>query len=587
MLSGCASQTLPPASNPYKIKKLPESATTYLSQAQSAKPVEQAQYDFLAIAKLLQDDSTTAAAQLLNRINVQSLTSTENAQLRTLQAYLLLKRNMPKQALARIRLATNIQLLNPQAQLLYYQAASEAYARNHKLKTSMLMQLSALSLQPSLSEKSLIPTWKQLLQLPLDKLQAMQASTNNLYISAWLQLAIASKQYNQQPQNLVNAIKTWQIDHPQHSANVLIPSLNQLSSAQTPNTPSKIALLLPSQGPYAAMGTAVKRGFFASYFQYHKTHPQAPTITVYDTSNQDIKTVYEKAVNDGAQLIIGPLDKSKVATLSDWSGVSVPTIALNYSNKPVESDNLIEFGLSPTQSAVQSAELAWEQGASKLLIIKQKNNWYQSVSNAFVNEWQALGGKIVGVLTIHKGTLAPQIADILQTNYSQLREKQLSTLLKQKFVFTPRKRHDANGIFLLTTPSLAKQVKPLLNFYYAGQLPVFSTSLIYNGYQQVGENHDLDGIYFNDMPWVITDSPFTQSLKSSIQRLWPQNFLQYSRLYAVGIDSFTLGMNFTRLLYLPDFPIQGVTGNLFLNGQHEIMQELVQAKFTRGRAVKL
>ena len=48
--------------------------------------------------------------------------------------------------------------------------------------------------------------------------------------------------------------------------------------------------------------------------------------------------------------------------------------------------------------------------------------------------------------------------------------------------FTPRRRQDADVVFLFSqNDSEARSIKPLLAFHYAGDLPVFALSNIYNG----------------------------------------------------------------------------------------------------------
>lgn len=586
-LAACATQTTTPPKT-YKIKRLSQPATHYVTQAQTAKTTDQQiTFELLAATRLLQDGSTIAAAQLLNRIGQQPLSSNQTTHLRILQTYLLLKRNEPKQAMRRLATVRNVVFLPSDIKLQYYQVGSEVYARNHRLQKSTFYRLLAFSLQKNLTLPTIEPAWQQLMQLPLLKLQQLKGSTSNATVSAWLQLAIVAKTYNQQPTALVAAIKTWQIDHPDHVANLLIPPLNQLSSASIAAPPKNIALLIPLHGSYAAMGNAIKHGFLTAYFDYHQRHHFNAVIKVYDTSQQDIQSLYKKAVSNGAQLVIGPLAKDKVARLANWGGISTPTIALNFAVQSATSGNLIELGLSPAHAAMQAAQLAWQKGASRLLIIKQKNHWYNATTNAFVTEWKALGGTIVSTLNIRAGAMAPQIASILQVTQSQQREKQLSSLLHQKLSFKLRRRKDIDGIFLLTTPALARQVKPLLNFYYANRVPVFSTSLVYNGYQQIARNHDLDGVYFVDMPWLFNPSRHTTQLKNQIKRLWPQNYLAFNRMSALGVDSFTLGMLYHRLLYLPHFPIEGVTGHLYLTARHQVYRQLIQATFKQGRARQL
>ncbi len=51
-------------------------------------------------------------------------------------------------------------------------------------------------------------------------------------------------------------------------------------------------------------------------------------------------------------------------------------------------------------------------------------------------------------------------------------------------------------VFLLSYPSKARQIMPLLKYYYAGDVPVYATSSVYTGGVNVMKDRDLNGIIF-------------------------------------------------------------------------------------------
>ena len=83
---------------------------------------------------------------------------------------------------------------------------------------------------------------------------------------------------------------------------------------------------------------------------------------------------------------------------------------------------------------------------------------------------------------------------------SQNRLKRLQQLTTSNLEFTPRRRQDIDLIVLFTNSAQAKSIKPLLSYYYASKIPVYSSSHVFDGQTK---NSDLEGIIFNDMPWVL------------------------------------------------------------------------------------
>ena len=57
----------------------------------------------------------------------------------------------------------------------------------------------------------------------------------------------------------------------------------------------------------------------------------------------------------------------------------------------------------------------------------------------------------------------------------------LQQLLGRNLEFEMRRRQDAEFIFVVASPSMGRQIKPFINYYYAYDLPVIATSRIYSG----------------------------------------------------------------------------------------------------------
>ena len=85
---------------------------------------------------------------------------------------------------------------------------------------------------------------------------------------------------------------------------------------------------------------------------------------------------YQAAAGYRPDLIIGPLDKSAVERLAQQSGLSVPTLALNYGPRSAwGAANLWQFGLAPEDDAAAAAEQAIARGMRRAAVLFADDDW--------------------------------------------------------------------------------------------------------------------------------------------------------------------------------------------------------------------
>ena len=108
-----------------------------------------------------------------------------------------------------------------------------------------------------------------------------------------------------------------------------------------------------------------------------------------------------------------------------------------------------------------------------------------------------------------------------------------------------------------------------------GNIPVYATSAVYGGAENTIQDKDLDGIIFCDMVWV-----FNHALPS---KSWPEALNSYTRLYAMGLDSYALASNLNRLIIFPATMLNE-SGVLYLNRKHQIARILAWGQFQGGVA---
>lgn len=370
-----------------------------------------------------------------------------------------------------------------------------------------------------------------------------------------------------------------------HTTSAALPTpANLLANGQSPQ---HVTLLLPLQGQYGPSAQAIRNGFFAAYYYDKQSNPQAANVRVTDTSQQAINSAYQQAEQAGTHFIVGPLTKPEVQAVAG-NNVTVPTLALNSLDSLHRiPNNLYFFSLSPRDEAILVAEKARQDGHRNALVIAPATSWGATTSTAFVEEWQKNGGNVVGSLAFTpKQNLVKAMATLLHVDSTVISSKGFREAQKKKIPLTHLRRDDFDVVFLVASPQQARLIKPLLNFYFAGNIPVYATSAIYSGTPAPQYDRDLNGIIFCDMPWVLESSSQLSgqlaAIKANVIASWPDSYNNYAKLYAMGVDAYYLSQNFSRLISSPQAGFPGATGTLYLNGSHQITRRLVWAQMRDG-----
>lgn len=411
--------------------------------------------------------------------------------------------------------------------------------------------------------------WYTLSALSLTTLQQISTTTTDTNKLAWINLSIISKQYSNRP-DLIFQLQAWQKSNPKHVANSLLPANSILLENKEPE---HIAVLLPLQGMFAPLGQIVRDGFLNSYYASLNTLYH-PTITFYDTSTKPIPALYEEALVNGADFIVGPLTKEEVQQLLTIGNYKVTTLALNYTttnHRSLLPNNLYEFGLRPLDEIEQIVNKALSMRHKNALIIALNDPKTIFLTNELKKNWQAQGGLVVEQFYFDNETnLNAAISNFLHVDL--LKDRQAMKKENNKELLEQQRRQDFDVLFLLAPPEKAREIVPLLKFYYADNIPIYSTSMIFSGKVHSEKDSDLDGVIFCDIPWILNLAHDAKKNKA----------IYYNRLFALGQDAYLLSKTWQRFEALPYFPLQGTTGNLWLTNDHTIYRSLPFAKFQNG-----
>ncbi len=404
-------------------------------------------------------------------------------------------------------------------------------------------------------------------------------ATRDPVIDGWLALAPVAVATRADPFSLADGLDRWLTRYPRHpAAEFLLPALREQDRlAQI--YPARVALLLPlSSLPQPA--AAVRDGFIAAYLQ----NPSGAQmrLRVYDTDELGSQQAYEQAQLDGAQFIVGPLLKSDVEQIAMNAGL-IPTLALNtVDTQQLLPPNFYQFGLAPEDEAAEAVRHAVANGAETAVALFPNSEWGLRVFQSFQREFEALGGRLLESRAYDSSTqdFSLAITTLLNLADSTQRHQRLAANLGLPIEFEPRRRQDVDMIFFAAGPGAARLLAPQFRFHFAGDLPTYATSEIYEVATR-GSDPDLNGVIFADIPWLITPDASAEALRSSLLRYWPQRTSRWLRLYGLGFDAYRM----IPLLYNPGasfVSLPGMSGELWIDADGRVRRRLPIAQFRNG-----
>lgn len=477
--------------------------------------------------------------------------------------------------------------MEPQTEVSLREKRAQVFALMGEAQNSVAerIQLSGLIDNKNQRKANQDVLWQNLMSIPFAELQQLSQNENGQAARGWYSLAAINKNnqidLEQQREQLQQWLGVWR----QHPAHDNLPSDLRLLQSLIEQQPQQVALLLPMQGKLAEAGEAVRDGFFAAYYEALSNGRNTPEVRQYDSSGDAI-AAYQQAIADGADLVIGPIDKEKVTEISLLPSLEVPVLSLNYPDTPpaLPLKGFYQFGLAVEDEARQVARQAFLEGHRQAMVIIPTQEWSERSARAFADEWEKLGGVVVNRTQFQPGVnYSGLVKDAMLIEQSQIRTREMQALLGIPLQSSPRSRGDVDMIFLIADPAQARQIKPTFAFHYAGKIPVYSTSQVYSGQPNPKADRDLNGIRFNTMPWLFD----TTSREKQAVAQHTKSAAVYGRLHALGADAFRLYARLPQLEQVPDMRIYGATGALHMLSDRRIEREQIWVRFRNGEAQPL
>ena len=432
--------------------------------------------------------------------------------------------------------------------------------------------------------------WNLIRALPDESLRSPPAAGpagSQQEAAGWFELGRLARAHRVDFPAFSTAIRLWRNEYPDHPAepSILPGLLDEIRREGLP--PSHVALLLPLSGTFASAATAVRDGFLAAW--YAAESADRPVVSVYDTGAEKPEKLFRAAVAEGVDFVVGPLSKKAIARIASLEERSAPVLLLNAldreSARPAGGPPIYQFALSPEDQARAVASFARRNGHTRAGLLVPETEWGARVADAFIDQWEASGAVVVA-RAAYRGAaedLAQPVRELLGIDSSDARARRLRRILRRSIAHEPFPRGDLDFIFLAGFPREARLLRPQIIFLRAPDLPVYATSHVFAGVSEPQHDLDLDGIVFNDMPWVLDPAPREDALRERILAQWPAASEGFIRYYAFGADAYRLQRRIYRLADRPEeAALAGRTGLLTVGPDARVHIAMPWARFRNG-----
>ncbi|EOW6408310.1 penicillin-binding protein activator [Cronobacter sakazakii] len=322
----------------------------------------------------------------------------------------------------------------------------------------------------------------------------------------------------------------------------------------------------------------------------------AAEIKIYDTSSQSITQILAQAQQDGASLVVGPLLKESVDGVLK-SGTPLNVLALNQPETVQNRPNVCYFALSPEDEAADAAAHIWQEGKRAPLLLVPYSALGDRVTKAFADRWAQLGGGTV--LQQKFGSVNELKMNINGGTGIALTGSPVAASLPQQQPVTigglsiPAPPTDAqitagtsgnvDAVYILATPSEIALIKPMIAMRAGSHsgATLYASSRSAQGGSGPDFRLEMEGLEFSDIPMLTGSNPaLMQQALAAVN-----NDYSLARLYAMGVDAWSLANHFSQMRQVPGFQLSGNTGALSATQDCVINRKLTWLKYQQGQLV--
>ncbi|WP_350024932.1 penicillin-binding protein activator [Providencia rettgeri] len=471
--------------------------------------------------------------------------------------------------------------------------------------------------------------WQMLTQLTPEQIHGISADENIL--QGWVDLLDIYQNNRDDTDALLAGYNDWKMRYSNNPGVTTTPTL--LLQAMIPQVGKnpKIALFLPMSGQGQVFGQAIMQGFMDAqkglpqgspsqdaidppssgndvldqiYEQVAATTGNTPTasdsdvvastlridaapvntqsVKVFDTTNKQMPALIEQAKNEGFNLIVGPLLKSDVQVITQM-GAPVSVLALNEldANQLQPRPNLCYFSLSPEDEAQNAAAYMKAEGKQMPLVLVPANAFGDRIAKAFAQGWQEKGGGTVLMQTF--GSIPSLKESINRGAGIRMTGTPVNTGAQSIDSQYVDSTGAIDGVYIVATRDELTLIKPMIEMAISSRSrPALYASSRSN---QAGSGADyrfeMDGVKFSEIPLLAGAN---NNLRKQAQQKLNNDYSLF-RLYAMGIDAWSLANNYDKLQQSGQFRINGASGTLSTTPNCVVFRELPWLQFKQGKVV--
>ena len=400
----------------------------------------------------------------------------------------------------------------------------------------------------------------------------------------WLELSLQMRTTLINGYSIAAAAKYWADYHYGHAVDrANFPELTSRYRALFP-VPSQVAVLLPAEGGLAAAANAIRDGILSAYLE----QPGDSVIRFYSSgeSSEAAFAAYLQASEDGATQIIGPLRIESTRALASLEDPTVPVLLLNEPSDEapmgLEQSSIVNsLSLSQTEEAAAIASRAVSLGLLRAVVLVPDSAWGTRIETTFKTVFENGGGQITATSRFNRAEKdhSAMLTQLLKIDQSKQRKTDLQAYLGVQLAFEANRRDDFDFIFMAASPQEGRELKPLLRFHDAGDVPVYAMGRIFNGKRQGAPDLDLNSIVFPTTPWQLEAVKESHALPASVRDG------AFGNLFALGQDAWRLLPWLPLMQKDPDLWYPGDVGALRLQADGRLYREPSWAQFSAGQPV--
>lgn len=320
-------------------------------------------------------------------------------------------------------------------------------------------------------------------------------------------------------------------------------------------------------------------------------------IKIYDTSSQPLNQVLNQVQQDGASIVVGPLLKPNVEEMVR-SNTPLNVLAMNEPENVQNHANICYFALSPEDEARDAADHIWQQGQRNPLLLVPRSALGDRVTRAFAEQWQHLGG--AAVLQQKFGSVSELKMGINSGSGIALTGSPVASSLPSQQATTiggltiPAPPTDAqitagtsgnvDAVYIVASQDEIALIKPMIAMRTGSHngATLYASSRSAQGNTGPDFRLEMEGLQFSEIPMLAGDNPGLQQQALAAVN----NDYSLARLYAMGVDAWSLANHFSQMRQVQGFQLNGNTGTLTADGDCVINRKLTWLKYQQGQVVR-